>query len=104
MVDLLEVKLDNWPPDTETSLTAKLDAASVSVNVISNESLFVVAPSAITFPALFFAAMVMVGETVSIIKSLVDDKEADSPGMGKVEFALFPATSFMEPLLSIKAF
>ena len=48
--------------------------------------------------------MVMVGETVSIIKFLVDDKEADSPGIGKVKFALFPATSFMEPLLSVKAF
>ena len=70
-VELFEVKLDNWPPDTETSLRAKLDAASLNVNVISNESLFVVAPSAITFPALFFAAMVMVGETVSIIKFLV---------------------------------
>ena len=103
-MELFEVKLDNWPPDTEMSLRAKLDAASLNVNVISNESLFVVARSAITFPALFFAAMVMVGVMVSIIKFLVDDKEPDSPGIGKVKFALFPATSFMEPLLSVKAF
>ena len=46
----------------------------------------------------------MDGETVSIMKFLIDAKEPDSPGSGKFKFALFPATSFIEPPLRVKAF
>ena len=103
-LELVAVKFDNCPPDKEISFTTKFDAASLNVNVISKESLLVVAPSLTTLPALFFAPMLMEGAMVSMIKFLLDANEPDCPGRGRVKFALFPAASLIEPLLSVNAF
>ena len=66
-VELVAAKLLIAPPETVISPTAKLEVASLDVNVKVSVASFVVAPSATAVPLLLAAVMVMDGPGIYVM-------------------------------------